>query len=158
MGRASVTGKRWSFMSNLMIKKKGRDYMWRKYLISTPYFGIYLHHIMLPDQDRGPHDHPWNFWTFVLKGWYEERVTTLGSPAVEGRWISPGHLTVARRHRRFSLRRLKVNQLHKVTELSRGGAWTLCFVGRRQREWGFLVGERWIRWDLETNRGDEVFS
>lgn len=33
---------------------------------------IRIHHIVLPDQDRHLHDHPWNARTFILRGWYRE--------------------------------------------------------------------------------------
>ena len=162
--KKSVTGKRWQFNGKLTIRKRGRDYMKRRYLLSTPWFGIYLHHILLPDQDRGPHDHPWNMRTFILKGWYVEEVFTFGVPLGEHNQIvaSENRLKVLakpRQHRRFSLMKLTTDQLHRITQLSRGGAWTLCLVGRRQREWGFLVpDEGWVVWHEETNRGEEVYG
>jgi hypothetical protein len=35
--------------------------MIRYILLSTPWFGVYLHHLLRSDYDRAFHDHPWGF-------------------------------------------------------------------------------------------------
>lgn len=35
-------------------------------------FSIYLHLFLHPDDDRALHDHPWNWWSFLLRGPYIE--------------------------------------------------------------------------------------
>jgi hypothetical protein len=35
---------------------------------------MYVHWIYQPDDDRDPHDHPWPFVSFVIRGGYAERL------------------------------------------------------------------------------------
>jgi hypothetical protein len=60
------------------------DYLVRLRIVQTPWFGIYLHDIHEDDGDRDPHNHPWSFLSFVLRGYYTERVypDPLGAPGL----------------------------------------------------------------------------
>ena len=42
-------------------------YLRRWYLFRCRWFSVRLHHIVLPDVDRWPHDHPWPFVAIVLQ-------------------------------------------------------------------------------------------
>ena len=42
-----------------------------RYIAGPFRFHVFVH----GDRDPAPHDHPWNFWTFPLRGYYEEVVT-----------------------------------------------------------------------------------
>lgn len=99
---------------------------------------IRLHHIVLPDQDRHLHDHPWNARTFILRGSYEEirRDTTLG----DRRYVkllrrSPGDTAA-----------LRFGEFHRITHVSEGGVWTLFVTGKYRGTWGFLVDGVKIQW------------
>jgi hypothetical protein len=35
-------------------------------------YSVYLHCFLHPDDDRAHHDHPWNWWSFLLRGPYFE--------------------------------------------------------------------------------------
>lgn len=105
-------------------------YLRRWYLIETPYFGVYLHKILLPDPDRPMHDHPWNFTAFMLRGGYYELVEN-------------GVL----RHRQWSFNHKRAEWKHRIHSLLRVPTWTLIFVGRRRREWGFHTDDGWVQWD-----------
>lgn len=50
----------------------GSLYMRRWRFISTPWFGVRLHHIVRSDNDRELHDHPFTFLSFILAGGYFE--------------------------------------------------------------------------------------
>lgn len=87
----------------------------------TPWFSIRLHHWLAPDDDRAPHDHPWSFTTFVLRGGYRDH-----SPSGDDHLRAP-----AIRHRKA---------LHQHTVFpDRDGAWTLVVCGPKVRSWGFWV-------------------
>jgi len=101
--------------------------MRRYVLLSTPWGNLYLHHFLRSDFDRAYHDHPWWFVTLILRNGYIEH-----TPAGVFR----------RRAARIFFRR--ANWLHWV-EIERP-AWTLIFVGRRSREWGFLTPRGWVDW------------
>ena len=46
-------------------------YLHRFYLVRTPWFGVYIHKILLSDYPV-PHDHPWDFITCPLTIGYIE--------------------------------------------------------------------------------------
>lgn len=91
---------------------------WR---LETPWFSIRLHHWLAPDDDRAPHDHPWSFTTFVIKGGYRD-----ASPAGDEHLRAP-----AIRHR-------AATHQHTVFP-DPGGAWTILVTGPKTRDWGFWV-------------------
>ena len=62
----------WKFFKVKKIyREDGKLYLWRLYILRTPWFGVMLHKIMDDDPDC-LHDHPWSFVSFILKGGYEE--------------------------------------------------------------------------------------
>lgn len=111
----------------------------RGYPMPAPWmpFSIRLHHIVRPDADRHLHDHPFNFRTFVLQGWYEEEV--------------PGHGPAAGQHiTRYMLQgttaAAPATRWHRIADVSEGGVWTLFVMGRRINGWGFLVDGKKVPW------------
>lgn len=103
---------------------------------------IRIHHIVLPDQDRHLHDHPWNARTVILRGWYTERRR-------EETEEKDGHdRIVDALYRRIpgDTAALKFGEYHCITELSRAGAWTLFISGRHRGTWGFLVNGVKVPW------------
>ena len=58
---------------------EGKRYLTRWYLGAFLGKHWLLHHIHVPDPDRGLHSHPWKHaWSFILKGWYcEQRLRCL---------------------------------------------------------------------------------
>lgn len=91
---------------------------WR---VETPWGSVRLHHWLAPDDDRAPHDHPWGFTTFVLKGGYTD-----ASPDGDEHLRAP-----AIRHR-------DAEHQHTVYP-DEGGAWTVIVTGPKVRSWGFWV-------------------
>lgn len=58
--------------------------MYRFHILRTPWFRLALHKIVAPDGlEFGLHDHPWHFWSIVLRGGYLERYST-PSPLFQG--------------------------------------------------------------------------
>lgn len=103
----------------------GCEYLirWR---LETPWFSIRLHHWIGPDDDRAFHDHPWNFYTFVIKGGYIDR-----NPS------SDIHM------RAGDVAFRPANHRHTVFP-DLGGAWTLVVTGPKIRKWGFWYkGKFW---------------
>lgn len=126
----------------------GEDYLHRYYLFlkdrkNFP-FNVTLHKIVRSD-DPIMHDHPWAYTTIVLKGGYWEHTPVFdayGKVFAEFQtWRGPGSII----HR-------KANEYHWLElDESVGPATTLFFMGRQQREWGFLVQakkglHRWVKW------------
>lgn len=131
----------------IMDRTGTRPYMHRYYLLfkdkinefdegpKLP-FNIMLHHIVLSDQD-GFHDHPWWYFTLILKGGYIEETP-------DGiRWRGPGHFRISSPK---SLHKLRLpNILHG--DPADDGAWTLFIKGPKVREWGFIRPDgAWEYW------------
>jgi hypothetical protein len=118
-------------------------YLTRWRIVQTPWFGIYLHRIHLPDSDAHPHDHPWPFVSVVLKGGYDEDLVVGTVPLRDRRYpqftrASRGFLSIARR---------RATDMHRIYRLYRRPTWTLVLVGRRCRTWGFHTPRHgWVRW------------
>jgi hypothetical protein len=103
-------------------------------------FRLYLHLLALPDQDLGPHDHPWSFWSTALTGSYDEDYAW----RQRGRGLIRG----SRRRRRFIPAFVPSRDFYHQVRLPRGPVWTLVLAGRRRPDsWGFLIDGRFIAWD-----------
>lgn len=90
-------------------------------------FNVFLHNFHKGDLDD-LHDHPWPYFTLILRGGYWEH-TPKGKY-----WRAPGHF-------RFS----GPTSLHRI-ELEPGvDTWTLFIPGPKLREWGFIQDGKWIQ-------------
>ena len=111
----------------------GETYMRRYHLINNRKFGIRLHHIRLPDYGRELHDHPFDFVSIVLKGWYIEKLMDAPQRVMHG---------FGRPHYR------KAETSHVITDVSKNGVWTLVFRGPIRRRWGFWQSQnkkmKWV--------------
>lgn len=116
---------------------------------------IFLHHIVKPDPDAHQHDHPWGFLTVGFGGWYAEESTVPCDCSGKSDWTWGVHRPQDRVGF-LSVRRRRATYRHRITAVSKGGAWTLVFAGRASREWGFWVedpkfgcwpnGGKWQPW------------
>lgn len=95
-----------------------------------------LHHIATPDHDRELHDHPWDFYSLVLRGGYIERRPKYPTEnwfnwehneiGIET-WRLPGSLAF-RRH----------TDRHRITHVL-PDTWTLVITSPKRHEWGFYT-------------------
>lgn len=123
-------------------------YMHRYWLINRPItqqkswfrlpFEVRVHCIRRPDRGRDPHDHPWNWRTIILAGWYDELVEDDTNHRGVG-------ATVGKR----------ANDSHHIAAVSPGGVWTLFIVGPYRQKWGFHTPTGRIPYDQYDAR-DEV--
>lgn len=100
--------------------------------------GRFLHVIFLPDLDRDPHDHPWDFKSLILRRGYldEQWVKCFGK--VFCRIQKVGFLKLVSR---------RAEHLHRVRGIEEGKpAWTLVSTGPQRREWGFVDDKGWVHW------------
>jgi hypothetical protein len=102
-------------------------------------FNIFLHKFLKSDPDD-VHDHPWPYATVILKGGYWEWIPhfdTVGRKTGEYQvWRGPGHFRVS-----------KANSFHRIELDPDITAWTLFMPGPKQRDWGFMVQNKWIQWE-----------
>lgn len=119
---------RWGFNERFIIGAQDNPMMMRWRLLQTPLFGIYLHFIYREDLDRAPHDHPWSFWSLVLRGSYIEDYR----PDVR----VVNKLMDGREHKCLSWHHMPLGAAHQIVWVEDRTV-TLCLVGRKQRNWGF---------------------
>jgi hypothetical protein len=125
--------RRWGFNELFVIGQPGNPMLERWRLIQTPWFGVYVHFIYREDLDPVPHDHPWSFWSLVLRGGYREEL----------------HADPRTRYSRdvwrdaWTLHHFPLRSAHRITYVLRGTV-TLVLVGRKQRAWGFYDDGRWV--------------
>lgn len=129
-----AAGSRWALFQRYVIPCwSGRTYLERLRIVQTPWGGLYLHRIAAKDSDV-PHDHPWDFRSFILWGGYTEVLCNDHKPVG----------TVDRkRWRRWQLRRAEVS--HYIATVQ-PHTYTLLLVGPRKRNWGFWTDHGWVPW------------
>lgn len=92
----------------------------------TGYWSARLHHINRPDHDRDLHNHPFEYRTFVVRGWYTE--VYLNAQGVEvTRTIRAGQTVHSG------------GTFHRITAVSPGGVWTVFVMSKNTGKWGFRV-------------------
>ena len=129
---------RWALLQRMTIPcRDGLVYLVRLRIVQTPWFGVYVHDILEPDGDRDPHDHPWTFFSVVLRGAYTETVHT--DP-----WFGLG-ATKTQTWRRGSIHRMNRDSAHRIVGLT-SGLKTLIFTGPRRRNWGFHTPNGFVTW------------
>lgn len=124
---------RFLFLVKEIISKEGSVHFRRYRLLSTPWFNLYIHHILKSDMEIDPHDHPWNFHSLILKGSYTEMAWF--PPAFERLFMKsfyPGDII---KH--------KAEDAHRIALRTRD-VWTLVFTYGKKQEWGFRTKEGWV--------------
>lgn len=103
-------------------------YLVRWQVFKTRFGSCYIHRFMRSDADV-PHCHPWNFYTYMLEGAYTE--TKL-------RHIRQDQYVTELYHREAgSLARRLATDIHKVGVEKGNEPLTICFIGRKRKDWGF---------------------
>lgn len=142
-------------------------YLRRWYLIRIPrLFSIRIHHILQPDTDRDPHDHPWPFLSILLKGSYVEKWATREDYLI-GLLESINKMRKEMVYQNYAtnwngwtrtIKRINVHttkHIHQIIRFKKpGGVWTLFLTGREGRQWGFQTPDGWIPWPeyIESGR------
>lgn len=134
-------------------RQTGEDYLHRYYLFLKDRtwfpFNVTLHKIVRSD-DPIMHDHPWPYITIVLRGGYYEHTPVFNEEGKQfaefSAWRGPGSI----------IKRSASGYHWLELDESIGPATTLFFMGRQQRDWGFLVQtkkglHRWIKWSTYLN-------
>lgn len=125
-------------------------YLARYIVFKSKYGCIYIHRFMRSDSDT-PHDHPWNFFTYVISGRYQEvfyeRKAKLGyidndtSKDLEFRafWQQKTNTRLAGSiayRNATDVHQVVVDKARDIDEVE-DAPFTVCLIGPRIREWGF---------------------
>jgi hypothetical protein len=96
-------------------------------------FNVYLHNILLSDDARALHSHPWINCSIVLSGGYTEVLPTPGA-TLRRVWRAPGSIVL-----RFP------SSSHRIeVHASSVKIWTLFITGPWWRNWGFWCKSGWV--------------
>lgn len=149
-----------------------RFYVWRSAWIGKNWGDLYIHKIARSDDDPDPHNHPWDFRTFVLKGGYTDEsysftetrtiscVPELATDWVGKRGRHPEHDDVVKAG---DTRFRPWFHIHRVILPDENPAWTLVATsGYRSKangdpSWCFVTEDRKVPWReyLGLNAEDE---
>ncbi len=111
-----------------VIGPENNPYLTRYIVVRFDSWGIYLHKLWRSDYERALHDHPWPFVSLLIRRGYSE-VTEQGTKF----------------HPVGSVLRRPAEWRHRVI-IHGKPAWSLVFVGRRIRKWGFWLNGAWCWW------------
>jgi hypothetical protein len=99
-------------------------------------FNIFVHKFCKSDPDD-VHDHPWPYFTLILKGGYYEWIPQFNPDGTKNceirKWRGPGHCRIC-----------SPKSYHRIELVDGITAWTLFMPGPHKREWGFLVDNKWV--------------
>lgn len=124
---------RWSVVDEF-VRVNGRDTTERTLASRmleklTGYTAIRLHWIRRADHDRDMHNHPFNYRTFILKGYYAEEYDEPGihDSRLRGyRWVHQGQSATG-----------AADKFHRIDLVPPEGVWTLFCMTRNTNSWGF---------------------
>ena len=133
---------RWDRHRVIMDRVNDEPYLERYYVFLKDRkrfpFNIFVHKFLKSDPDD-VHDHPWPYATLILRGGYWEWIPVFNTHGQQIHeycvWRRPG-----------SIRFASANTYHRIELDPAVTCWTLFMPGVKQREWGFLVRNRWIQW------------
>lgn len=121
---------------NIMDRDEKEVYMIRYIVFKSKFFSIYIHRFLQSDDDVH-HDHPWNFFTYIISGGYREEVLR---PDMDKGLLKP-HLGTRKQgslafRRAEDTHRVILDRSYRVSE-QEVAPLTACFIFRRRRVWGF---------------------
>jgi hypothetical protein len=106
-------------------------------------FNVFVHKFLKSDPDD-LHDHPWPYFTLILKGGYYEWIPLkAGDGSIIGQkkvWRGPGHFRFCRS-----------SSLHRIELHENIVAWTLFMPGPHLKDWGFIHKGQWIQHEQYLN-------
>jgi hypothetical protein len=113
----------------------------RRWSLSAPSGrGVRIHRFLPDFEEFTPHDHPWWFATFVIRGGYVD-VTSRGGREVSRDVVRAPAFRMRRGHEHRTITGPK-------------GAWTIVINGANERNWGFWsAAGQWLPWKAYFARG-----
>lgn len=159
---------KWCEKTNRVYKITGGGdtvYLVRYIVFKSKYGCFYIHRFMRSDSDD-PHDHPWNFITYIVSGGYKEKFYDLDKPTqnsnaqayfgADAKFTSfwtprtnvrlPGSFAF---RRATDIHQVVVDRPYLMHEIEQAPL-TACIMFSRQRNWGFWPlkdrGSKFVDW------------
>jgi hypothetical protein len=123
------------------IRSKTGELHFRRYAIFECFwFNIYLHRIFRDDQDKDPHNHPWNFWSIILWGAFIEDGLHDKTSGIKS--VGTCHY-------------MSMKDYHKNRVIST--VTTLVLTGKRSQDWGYMTKDGYVGWEeYRENKNDKI--
>lgn len=136
----NVFGQLWG-VEYSRVEVEGVPYLDR-YIVYVAGCTLRLHKFWRGDDDRAPHDHPWNFITFPFRDYLEhvqepsgrEYVRVVKRLRFHYRPSGYRHIVL---HGLEDISYLRDGLRHKAQLRTSKPFWTIVITGRRTRSWGF---------------------
>lgn len=131
-------------------------YLVRYIVVKSKYLCIYIHRFLRSDTSD-PHDHPWNFITYIVSGGYQEHFYDVNQPTKgKKKYLSywtkkintrlPGSIAY---RRATDIHSVVVPKKYTLATLEEAPL-TACIMFSRKRHWGFWPlkdkGSKFIDW------------
>lgn len=129
-------------------------------------FTLRLHKFIRSDHDC-LHDHPWDFYTLILKGGYYEKVECSVTKRVNGKicrvpdfaqiWRKPGTLIFHKAEHRHSVQLKSIlpeKSFPIKSSVQYMPSWSLVLSFKPRRKWGFWqkgIWTEWFKFDSQNN-------
>jgi hypothetical protein len=124
----------------ILDRESNEPYMERYYIFLKERtwfpFNVFLHKFLKSDPDDH-HDHPWSFFTIILKGGYWEWIPQINS---EGK----KYAETAVWRKAGSFRFASATSFHRIEIDPTVETWTLFSPFCQVREWGFFTKGKWV--------------
>lgn len=120
-----------------------------RYIVYLGGLCVRLHKFWRGDDDRAPHDHPWNFWTFPLRPYYElVPAASLDEPGTYDMSHDPPLRISYVKAWRLHYRPAKYRHIVMCrADGSEKPFWTFVVTGRAFNKWGFWPEpNRFVPW------------
>jgi hypothetical protein len=123
------------FLIREIRSKTGALHFRRWSLLNTRWGSLYIHQIARSDEDLHMHDHPWDFWSLILRGGYTEQAMPEGKDFLILTNCVPGTLVMR-----------KAKDFHRIKLLNPlDSTWSLVWTGSRIHEpWGYHTFDGWV--------------
>ncbi len=106
-------------------------------------FSIYIHRFLHSDADA-PHNHPWDFYTYVVENGYQEYFYDISKPIVEKNEFKSFWTMSINLRKPGSLAFRKATDIHRVIlpktytlEEIEQAPLSICLMLRRKQNWGY---------------------
>lgn len=118
---------------NLNFKQEIMSDFFDKFHIEGLPFPAVIHNFT--DVDHGfPHDHPFAFTSHILHGWYNEKIYNIETDGT-------CHSKSIKRRSAGTSHTVEANTIHRITDISEGGCYTLIIPEQKIQEPAFYKFE-----------------
>jgi hypothetical protein len=142
------TGSRWAILRRVEVRESGNPehlLITRYRIVTTPLFGVMVHALESPDDTRNLHNHPWPFFTLILRGGYDQLFSSSLDDAVADAESNQSQQTKVMLPGSFGW--MTRNEFHAIAKLHRSPTWTLFITGPRLGKWGFATADGFVEHD-----------